>query len=157
MPPDISADLLKKTINALIEETFADVKGIYLDKGTSLVETLGTVSAEEASRPITDGGTTIAGHAAHVRFYLDVLGKYMRNELKDRIDWKQSWLFNSVSESDWETLRQGVTDDYKDIQSRLAEIVDWNDEKRLGGALAIIAHTAYHLGAVRQMLRAIKG
>lgn len=28
------------------------------------------------------------------------------------------------------------------------------DESRLGDALAVLAHTAYHLGSVRQMVRA---
>ena len=33
----------------LLNETFDNVQGYYLDKGTSLFETLATISAEEAS------------------------------------------------------------------------------------------------------------
>jgi len=29
---------------------------------------------------------------------------------------------------------------------------DWNDDDRVGGAMAIIVHTAYHLGEIRQAL-----
>ena len=156
MPSDINGDLFTKTLGALLEETFVDVKGIYLDRKTSLAETLSSISAEQASRRITDGGTTIAGHVAHVRFYFDVLKRYMDGALNEKIDWKQSWLVKEVSESEWDTLRRQLADDYADLRNRLAEIKDWNDEKCLSGALAIIVHTAYHLGAIRQILRVVK-
>ncbi len=37
----------------MFDETFEQVQGMYLDKGTSLFETLATVTAEEASRPVS--------------------------------------------------------------------------------------------------------
>ena len=156
MPPDIKSDIFKKTIEALTEETFSDVKGIYLDGKTSLTETLATISAEEASRPITDEGTSVAGHIEHVRFYLRVLKSYMNGTLTEKIDWSKSWQVKAVTESEWTTLKKKLEDDYNDLQSKFAEITDWNDEKRLGGALAIITHTAYHLGAIRQIMRVVK-
>lgn len=156
MPSDINGELFKKTIDSFIEETFIDVKGSYLDKGTSLTETLAPVSAEEASKSTSEGGTTVAGHTAHVRFYFDVLRRYMDGSLSEKIDWKQSWLVTKVNESEWDGLRQGVTDDYKDIRARLGGIDDWGNERNLGGALAILAHTAFHLGAIRQILRVVK-
>jgi hypothetical protein len=157
MPSDISIELFKKTVDSLTAEAFSDVKGAYLDPKTSLAETLAPVSAEEASHPISGKGTTVAGHVAHIRFYLDVLKRYMENTLNEKIDWKQSWLVTSVSESEWDTLRQQLADDYRDIRAYLGEITDWNDEKRLDGALGIVAHTAFHLGAIRQILRAVRG
>ncbi|MDQ3524712.1 MAG: hypothetical protein M3451_06625, partial [Chloroflexota bacterium] len=42
------------------EETFTDVTGIFLDRGTSMFETLATISAEEASRPVGGGCANIA-------------------------------------------------------------------------------------------------
>ena len=37
----------------MLEETFEHVYGNYLDGGTSLFETLETISAEDASRPVS--------------------------------------------------------------------------------------------------------
>ena len=156
MPSDINFGLFKKTIDSFVEETIIDVKGSYLDKGTSLTETLAEVSAEEASRSTIEGGTTVAGHTAHVRFYFDVLRRYMDGTLKEKIDWKKSWLVTEVNESEWDKLRKNLADDYNDIQTRLGGIENWNDERNLGGAMAIIAHTAFHLGAIRQILRVVK-
>ena len=53
-------------------------------------------------------------------------------------------------------LALNLAEDLKNTRKRISEFTDWNDDKRLGGALAVIAHTAYHLGAVRQMLRVVK-
>jgi len=44
----------------LLEETFDTVHGIYLDKGTSLFETLATISAKEASIPVGGRCATLA-------------------------------------------------------------------------------------------------
>jgi hypothetical protein len=32
----------------------------------------------------------------------------------------------------------------------------WDDDNRVGGALAIVVHTAHHLGEIRQMLCGIR-
>ena len=63
----------------LFEETFEQVHGIYLDGGTSLFETLATISAEEASLPVSATCATLAAQVEHVRFYLDVLETYLLN------------------------------------------------------------------------------
>jgi hypothetical protein len=34
----------------------------------------------------------------------------------------------------------------------LADTTDWPSEREIGGAIAIIAHSAYHLGEIRQAL-----
>ena len=155
MPSNISGELFKSNIDALLDETFRDVKGIYLDRGTSLTETLSAVSAEEASRPTVEGGTTVAGHVDHIRFYLRVLKDYMDSKPTGNIDWSQSWLRKGVTKGEWEILRRQIGEDFQNLHSRLAKFTDWNDDKRLGGALAIIAHTAFHLGAIRQILRVV--
>jgi hypothetical protein len=140
-------------VQALLEETFEKVAGIYLDRGTSLVETLEAVSAKEASRPAVKGGTSIAGHVAHIRFYLRIVNDVIDGKQYERLDWKQSWLVTTVSESEWDELRQGVRDDYSYLKAHLAQCADWRGEEPLSGALGIAIHTAYHLGAIRQMMK----
>ena len=45
---------------------------------------------------------------------------------------------------------------YRLISDNLKKAEDRDDEKQLGGALGIVVHTAYHPGAIRQMLRVLK-
>ena len=52
MSTQIATDSFKKQLFLLFEETFDHVHGVYLDRGTSLFETLEAISAEEASRPV---------------------------------------------------------------------------------------------------------
>jgi hypothetical protein len=86
-----------------------------------------------------------------MRFYLTILNDYMDGKLHEKVDWKRSWLLKSVTENEWDTLRQGLRDDYEVLKTHLHGFTDWNDERRIGGAIAIVAHTAFHLGAVRQI------
>jgi hypothetical protein len=51
------------------------VRGIYLDKGTSMFETLAGISAEEATIPVGGKCATLDAQVKHVAFYLDVLDK----------------------------------------------------------------------------------
>ena len=145
-------ELITKTFISLIEETFEKVGGIYLDGGTSLMETLAKVSAAEASRPITEKGTSIASQVDHIRFYLSVLNDYIDGKWHDKVDWQESWKRKSVTDNEWNELRAQLKDDYVILLKHINSIGDWNDEKRLGGAMAIIVHTAYHLGAIRQIM-----
>ena len=155
MRQDVSAELLSKQIFAFLQETFEKVNGTYLDGGTSLTETLDTIPYAAASRPGTDGGTSIAGHVDHIRFYLRVMNDYMDGKLYEKLDWKQSWLRHTVSDAEWNELRQQVRDDYQQLLAHLRSFDDWNDERRLAGALGAIAHTAFHIGAIRQIQRVV--
>lgn len=47
-------------IRDILDETLDSHHGLYLDKVTSLFETLATVSAEEASRPVSASCASIA-------------------------------------------------------------------------------------------------
>ncbi len=152
----IPHELFASNLFALLEETFENVGGIYLDGGTSLLETLATISAAEASRPTTASGTTIAAQVFHARFYIRVLRDYIDGKSQGKIDWKESWSLSSVTDAEWDAIRNQLAGDFREITSYLKGIVDWNEDRRLGGALAIVVHTAYHLGAIRQILRGVK-
>ena len=48
----VASEHFTKALYTLLDETFDNVHGAYLDKGTSLFETLADISAAEASIPI---------------------------------------------------------------------------------------------------------
>jgi hypothetical protein len=139
-----------------LDETFEQVHGIYLDGGTSLFETLETVSAEEASRPVSAKCASIAGQVEHVRFYLDVLEKHMRGEDPGKVDWQGSWYLKSVTDEEWEALKGRLRDRYGSVLTLIKSFESWDGENDIGGALAIVVHTAYHLGEIRQAMCTVK-
>jgi hypothetical protein len=140
----------------LLDETFQNVHGIYLDGGTSLFETLETVSAEEASRPVSHKCASIAGQVEHVRFYLEVLEKYMRGEAVGKVDWQASWYLKTVTDSDWEALKGRLRDQYGGLLALIKSFDTWDGENDIAGSLAVLVHTAYHLGEIRQALCTVK-
>jgi len=156
MSQTIDSEKVKELAFTLLEEAFVKVNGIFLDGRTSLMETLAGISAAEASRPITEDGTTIASQVDHLRFYIRVSLDYIDGKQTGKADWQGSWKRKVVSDAEWDTLRQEVTDDYRQLLTHLKNLPDWNDDNRLGGILGIVVHTAYHLGAIRQIMRVAK-
>jgi len=153
----IEAKRFATEIYDLLDETFENVHGIYLDRGTSLFETLETVSAEEASRPVSARCASIAGQVEHVRFYIAVLERYLRGEKVGKIDWQGSWWLKSVTESEWEVLKARLRDQYASVLDLIKSFDTWEGENDIGGSLAVLVHTAYHLGEIRQALCTVQG
>jgi len=137
-------------------EAFEDVTGIFLDKGTSMFETLATISAEEASRAVGGGCSNIAAQVNHVWFYLDLMNRMGRGEDVGRPDWDGSWQVGEVDEVEWQRLVAQLRDAYEEASGFIANFDGWN-ERMIGGAFGMLAHTAYHLGEIRTGLCTVKG
>jgi hypothetical protein len=157
MPQQIAVENFTKEYFQVLEETFEQVHGTYLDGGTSLFETLETISAEEASRPVSATCASIAGQVEHVRFYLDVLERYMRGEKVGKVDWQGSWWLKTVTPEEWEALKGRLRDAYGSVLALMRNFDTWDGENDISGALAVLVHTAYHLGEIRQATCIVKG
>ena len=149
-------DQLKTDLYSLLDETFSNVHGHYLDKQTSLFETLATISAEEASQPVGDRCATLAAQVNHIRVYIEVLERSMRGEEVGPTDWAASWRVASVDDEEWESLKQRLDAAYQRMLATMQGFTTWDGEDQIGGPLAILVHTAYHLGEIRQALCTIK-
>jgi len=156
MTTQIPLEWLTNALDRLLDETFARVQGIYLDKGTSLFETLDTISAEEASRPVSASCASIAAQVEHVCFYLEVLARYAHGEAVGEIDWQASWQRTGVTLGEWDALNKRLRDAHRSILAIVGNAETWNDENAIGGAMAVVVHTAYHLGEIRQALCVVK-
>lgn len=157
MSTPIQPDLFTSALYALLDETFDNVHGFYLDKGTSMFETLATISAEEASIPVGGRCATLAAQVKHVAFYLDVLEKAVRTQQFERQDWGKIWRETStVTPDEWEALKSALRESYDRIKALIGATTEWSNDQQIGGAIAIIAHTAYHLGEIRQALCTLK-
>lgn len=149
-------DRLTADLYSLLDETFRNVHGHYLDKHTSLFETLATISAEEASQPVGNRCATLAAQVNHVRVYIEVLHRYMRGEEVGHTDWTASWQVSGVDDEEWELLKQRLDTAYEQMLATMRGFTTWEGEDEIGGPLAVLVHTAYHLGEIRQALCTIK-
>ncbi|MET0754117.1 MAG: DinB family protein, partial [Pyrinomonadaceae bacterium] len=121
----------------------------YLDRGIGIFNTLDKLSAEDVSREVSK--TTIAAQTEHAKFYLDRLCEFM-NGRTERVNWEQSWLIETVSAEEWDALREGARKSYEGVLRCFADIEDWSEDN-VGMAMGMLAHTAYHLGAIRQLAK----
>jgi hypothetical protein len=153
----IELQQFNKALRVLLDETFDNVHGYYLDRGTSLFETLRDITAEEASIPVGGKCATLAAQVKHVAFYLDVVDNSMRDPEYPRVDWSEIWrTVSSVTPQEWQVIQDELRANYERILALIEETPRWPDADMIGEAIAIIAHTAYHLGEIRQALCAIK-
>ena len=156
MSTQIANDRFTNELFDLLDETFEQVQGIYLDKGTSLFETLETISAEQASRPVSAECASIAAQVEHVRFYLQVLERVIQKKPVGKIDWQESWQLEKVTPEEWEALKGRLREAHESVLTVMKSHDSWEGEDDIGGSLAVLAHTAYHLGEIRQALCVVR-
>jgi hypothetical protein len=153
MSKQIQTEHFTRALHGLLDETFDNVHGYFLDKGTSMFETLATISAEEASVPVGGRCATLAAQVKHVAFYLDVLEKSVRTGKYEPQDWDKIWRETSaVTPTEWEAQKSALRESYNRLKALINDTSEWVDERQIGNAIGAIVHTAYHLGEIRQAL-----
>ena len=139
----------------LLRETFEGSPegqpSAFLDRGIGFFSTLSNLSADEASKEFK--GTTIAAQTEHAKFYLDRLCEFI-NGRTERVNWEDSWLIETVNEAEWKALLESVKTSYENTLRCLVSVEDWTED-RTGMAIGMVAHTAYHLGAIRQIAKGV--
>lgn len=141
----------------LMEETFETKHhGIYLDRGTSLFETLETISSQEASIPVGGKCASLAAQVAHVTFYIESFERYALQRDDSPRDWGYIWrTVEKATPQEWESYKRKLKEVYLRMDKLFHENPTWNEDT-IGGALSIVIHTAYHLGEIRQALCTLK-
>jgi hypothetical protein len=138
----------------LLKETFEEGGSFYLDKGAGLFPTLEAITPEVASRAPVPGAPTVAAHCVHVSYYVRALHHFIVGQ-EPEVDWPSSWKVQHVGPGEWETLKNELRSSYETLKQALESVQTWGDD-RLGDSMAIVAHTAYHLGAIRQVVRVVR-
>jgi len=151
----IEKDYFLKSLAYLFHETFEGSPegqgSAYLDHGVGIFSTLDNLSSEQVSRE--SNGTTIAAQTEHAKFYLDRLCEFIGGRT-ERVNWEDSWLIEDVNETEWNALRDGVRKSYENALRCFAENQNWSEDN-VGMAIGLLAHTAYHLGAIRQIAKSL--
>ncbi|MDQ3322158.1 MAG: hypothetical protein M3525_06980 [Acidobacteriota bacterium] len=150
----IKTEHFRENLLALLTETFegSPPEGSrYLDQGVGVLNTIEKISAADASRSI--GGATFVSHLEHARHYLVALVEFIDGRI-EKVDWDESWLVKTVDEAEWNLLKENVRRDYQTVIQTFKAIEIWDDDK-VADAMSIVVHTAYHLGAMRQIMKSL--
>jgi hypothetical protein len=151
---------IAETLAALFEELIDGPKGeeaYMLNRGdVGLLRSLDKLSAREASVG-QDGGASIAAHVDHVRYGLSLFNRWSNGENPfASADWSSSWRKTTVSDTQWQRLRDELRGEARRWGTTLKTPRDVS-RVELNGIVATIAHLAYHLGAIRQIDRMSRG
>src|SRR5947207_1511176 len=152
-----SDSVFQRALSNMLTEIFDGPPGqeaYLLNPGDpGLLRQLDTIDAAAASRRPMPGKTTIAAHVDHVRFGLSILNRWAAGDANAwaGADWNASWQRTTVTEDQWRTLREGLRQEADKWRKMVAARTNW-DAMAAAAALASVAHTAYHLGPIRQTL-----
>jgi hypothetical protein len=81
----------------------------------------------------------------------------MRREEVARVDWREIWQnTREVTPEEWEAGKRRLRESYHSVVATIKNYERWEGEYGIAGALAVLTHTAYHLGGIRQALGVIK-
>ncbi len=116
-----------------------------------LAGTLKDLSADDASRSVA--GYSIVAHIHHVTFGMNASADWIRGDHTPK-DWKESWSLISVDDQGWCKVQLALRESYDNLRQAMA-FHNADSAYSFGGAVASIAHLAYHLGAIRQKVTMI--
>ena len=155
-----SETIFQRALSKLLIEIFEGPPGdeaYLLNPGDpGLLRQLESISASAASARPMPGKTTIAAHVDHVHFGLAILNRWAAGEANPwaGADFTGSWQRTTVTEAQWRTLREGLRHEAEKWRKVVATRTSW-DDLAAAAALSTAAHTAYHFGAIRQILGAL--
>ena len=152
--------LLRESLRGLLRELVDGPKGdmqFVINPGDpGLLGSLGRLSAADASAQ-PDGRPSVAAHVDHVRFGLNVLNRWYAGESPFAdADFAASWKKNQVNQEQWRQALDALRQEAQAWIDSFDKPRDW-DPVTLGAAIGSVAHIAYHLGAIRQIVRSASG
>jgi hypothetical protein len=146
-------DALLAQMEELLRETFEGAlpgQGTqYLDHTSGIRATLRGLTAGQASRS-RDGHPSIAAHVRHMIFHLRVSYEWVQGDHGKR-DWLGSFVPGQVTAAEWAALNE----EFERTRGEFVRVMRALSPEALvenGVGMGVIAHLAYHLGAIRQLL-----
>jgi hypothetical protein len=155
-PNSIFHHALSKLLTEIFDGPPANEAYLLNPGDPGLLRQLDSIDARAASSRPMPGKTTIASHVDHLHFGLSLLNRWAAGEQNPfaGADWNASWQHTTVTDDQWQKLRAALRDQATQWRKAVAARTTWDDVSAKG-ALSSAAHTAYHLGAIRQILAAL--
>ncbi|MBH0174237.1 hypothetical protein IHV09_11745 [Fictibacillus sp. 23RED33] len=113
---------------------------------------LSQLTAADASKQIY--GTTLAAHTDHIRYHMWGTNEWLYEGTFPTMDWNKSWEIHRVSEEEWLSIQAGLQHEYHRLLEKINHM-EWNEDLA-NEVVGSLAHSAYHLGAMQQMIKFMK-
>lgn len=142
----------------LIDGAGKDAAYILNPGDAGLLRSLEQLDANAASVRPPGGGACIAAHVDHVRYGLSLLNRWSQGDPDPwaTADWTTAWKRTSVTDQEWQDLRRALEREAHAWLDALPVSRERSDIEQ-NGVAASVAHLAYHLGAMRQIDRSMRG
>jgi hypothetical protein len=147
---------VSRLFSELVDGTSGDA--FILNRGDiGLLRSLDKLSPANASTSANDGAT-IAAHAQHVRYGLSLMNRWAREGGNPFADakWDEAWKTAAVDAATWDEIRNGLREETQRWLEMLRTPRDCGSIE-LTGMIGSVAHLAYHLGAIRQINKTVRG
>jgi hypothetical protein len=143
---------LKSLLSELVHGPSGGASWVINSGDKGLLETLDSLSPEEASEKLIPNRSSIAGHADHLRFSLNLVNRWAggENPFADA-DWQSSWQNQQVDSAKWDEIRRQLREEAQAWLDTVDKPREW-DAISLTGTLGTAPHLGYHLGAIRQLV-----
>ena len=126
----------------------------FVEGREAILPTLEGLNAFAASRKPGHDLPTLAAHAYHLRYILHWLN-VPAGDAPPEGDWESTWTKTAVTDEEWAALLREIRVRYARALAWLAANEDWSVEDAALQYLAPLPHVAYHLGAMRAILKII--
>src|SRR5690349_5791355 len=149
---------LSRLFSELVDGTSGRGDAFILNTGdVGLLRSLEKLSPADASTSVNEGAT-IAAHAQHVRYGLSLMNRWAREGGNPFADakWDEAWKTSAVVAASWDEIRAGLRVETQ----RWLEMLRTPRERsgtEFTGMVSSVAHLAYHLGAIRQISKSVRG
>jgi thymidylate synthase len=117
---------------------------------SGLLETLEPLDAFTVSRSILTNGSTIAAHVHHLWFCMAAINRRLESS-PEATDWNEEWAIREIDAETWLRLKANLRREFERTL-RWLESSSEGDAAQLNLVIEGIAHAAYHVGAIRQIL-----
>ena len=121
------------------------------EAGSGMLGTISKLTSEQASKKPNGAAHSIAEHAAHIAFSFRTGLQYASGDFSP-VDWSKSWETGKLDQARWSAIQNEIRANWQKLLQFMDEKESFTDINSITGFCGTIAHTAYHLGAIRTML-----
>ena len=147
--------VMMELVTRMLKEAFEGAPGPWTyftdtSRGTGIFATINGLTATEASQVGGPSGSTIAAHVQHLIASTRATALSLRGQHVS-LERGHGWTPTIVDERVWSALRDALRSEYNALLVSVGMRTKWNEEM-VGTAYGAVAHSAYHLGAIRQRI-----
>lgn len=116
---------------------------------SGLLGTLGSLTSVQAAVVLPGSPHSVAAHAAHLRFTLDLALSYAKGATPGPEDWGKSWITGPMDDAGWAALQTALATSVRALIDFAEKQETFKDLMAVTGFFGQVAHGAYHLGIIR--------